>query len=581
MPMRDRAGFVWTSVALLAVVSCLWFAHAQAADAPDSVLVNGKFVTLDEQGTVVQAVAVREGRIQRIGPSREIEALAAPDTKIVDLHGRTVLPGFIDGHAHPSLAVRMIDKYVDGRYATTPSIAVLLDKIGAAAAKTPPGQWVIVAGSSSSQTRFAESRLPTRAELDAASPERPVMFLNGSHEAVVNTAGVRALGLGHGMAEVKGARIELDAAGDPTGVIQEGMGIFPDARIPAADLRRYYSHDIPAMWNAQGYTSVYAITPLPELPVMKEIAATAGAPSIRYTVAVFTDPGGRLLPQAFDGLAFPASVDPDTFRFAGLKVWVDSDVPMRGGAVTVPYAGPAGGYGILNLNQEQLDALAVRAYRAGVPFLAHATGDKATAMALTAFERAQQDPAGGHGLQRIEHYGEFMLGSDDLARAKRLGVKVNVTPGWVYTLANSTVQNLGPERAKGAFQFRSMIDAGLEPGAGTDLTGIVLETMNPFLHIWAAVTRNSDVGVFVPGQAVSLDEALRMMTIWSARAQGEGSVKGSIEVGKLADLVVISEDITTMAPARIRDLKVLATVVGGRVVYEAAGPAKANDASSR
>jgi hypothetical protein len=260
---------------------------------------------------------------------------------------------------------------------------------------------------------------------------------------------------------------------------------------------------------------------------------------------------------------------------AGIKVWVDSDVPMRGGAVTVPYAGAAGGYGLLNVTQEELDALALRAHRAGLAFLAHATGDRATAMALTAFEHVQAGvgagtPGQGATLQRIEHFGEFMLGPDDLARAKRLGVKVNVQPAWIHTLANSTIENLGAERARGAFQFRSMIEAGLEPGFGTDLTGIVLETLDPFLHVWAAVTRTSDVGVFVPEQAVSVTDALRMLTIWSARAQGEGATRGSIEPGKLADMVVISGDITRIPPSAIRDLKVLKTIVGGRVVYEAA-----------
>jgi predicted amidohydrolase YtcJ len=144
-----------------------------------------------------------------------------------------------------------------------------------------------------------------------------------------------------------------------------------------------------------------------------------------------------------------------------------------------------------------------------------------------------------------------------------------VQPAWIYTLANSTIQNLGAERARSAFQFRAMIDAGLEPGFGTDLTGIVLETFDPFLHVWAAVTRMSDVGVFVPEQAVSVNEALRMLTIWAARAQGEDAIKGSLEPGKLADMVVISGDILAIPPSAIRDLRVLKTIVGGRVVYEA------------
>ena len=562
------------------LVCALSTARAEAAVVAETVFLHGKILTLDAAGTVVEAVAVKDGWIMATGSDTAIRKLAGARTEVVDLQGRTVLPGFVDGHAHPSFAVRMIERYLDGRIATTPSVAVLLRKIATRAAETPAGEWILVAGSSSSQTRFAERRIPTRAELDAAAPASPVMFLNGSHESVVNSTGLGVLGIQRGMRELKGAYIELDGDGEPTGVIREGLAIFPDLRVPDDDLRRYYARLIPQMWNAHGYTSVYALVPLNQLGVLKELAQAEHS-TLRYTLAVHADPAGRLLPATLDGLLLAPGVDPAWYRLAGLKVWIDSDVPMRGGAVTVPYAGEAGGYGLLNLTQEELDALARRTHRAGLALLAHATGDRATAMALTAFERVQAQPGPGapaHGaaLQRIEHFGEFMLGADDLARAKRLGVLVNVQPGWLYTLANSTIENLGAERARAAFQFRSMIDAGLEPGFGTDLTGIVLETFDPFLHVWAAVTRVSDVGVFVPEQAVSVTEALRMLTLWSARAQGEGSIKGSIEPGKLADMVVISDDILAIAPSAIRDLKVLKTIVGGRVVYEASAPAVAS-----
>ena len=562
------------------LVCALSTARAEAAVVAETVFLHGKILTLDAAGTVVEAVAVKDGWIMATGSDTAIRKLAGARTEVVDLQGRTVLPGFVDGHAHPSFAVRMIERYLDGRIATTPSVAVLLRKIATRAAETPAGEWILVAGSSSSQTRFAERRIPTRAELDAAAPASPVMFLNGSHESVVNSTGLDVLGIQRGMRELKGAYIELDGDGEPTGVIREGLAIFPDLRVPDDDLRRYYTRLIPQMWNAHGYTSVYALVPLNQLGVLKELAQAEHS-TLRYTLAVHADPAGRLLPATLDGLLLAPGVDPAWYRLAGFKVWIDSDVPMRGGAVTVPYAGEAGGYGLLNLTQEELDALALRTHRAGLALLAHATGDRATAMALTAFERVQAQPgpslpSHGAALQRIEHFGEFMLGPDDLARAKRLGVLVNVQPGWLYTLANSTIENLGAERARAAFQFRSMIDAGLEPGFGTDLTGIVLETFDPFLHVWAAVTRVSDVGVFVPEQAVSVTEALRMLTLWSARAQGEGSIKGSIEPGKLADMVVISDDILAIAPSAIRDLKVLKTIVGGRVVYEASAPAVAS-----
>ena len=558
-------------------------ARAEAPAAAETVFLHGRILTLDPAGTMVQAVAVKDGRILVTGSDAQVRKLVGATTAVVDLQGRTVLPGFIDGHVHPSFAVRMIEHYLDGRIATTPSVAALLRKIAARVAETPAGQWLIVAGSSSSQTRFAERRIPTRAELDSVAPKSPVMFLNGSHESVVNSVGLGVLGIKRDAHELKGAYIELDADGEPTGVIREGLAIFPDQRIPDDDLRRYYSSVIPKMWNERGYTSMYALAPLNQLGVLKELAQGKHA-SLRYTFAVHADPAGRFLPASLDGLSLAPTVDPAWYRLAGVKVWVDSDVPMRGGAVTMPYAGEAGGYGLLNMTQEELDTLALRARRAGLAFLAHATGDRATDMALTAFEHVQAQlpagaPARGAALQRIEHFGEFMLGPDDLARAQRLGVMVNVQPGWIYTLANSTIENLGAERARGAFRFRDMIDAGLEPGFGTDLTGIVLETFDPFLHVWAAVTRMSDVGVFVPEQAISVTDALRMLTIWSARAQGEDRIKGSIEPGKLADMVVISDDILRIPPSAIRGLKVLKTIVGGQVVYEA--PAMASRGDSR
>jgi predicted amidohydrolase YtcJ len=202
--------------------------------------------------------------------------------------------------------------------------------------------------------------------------------------------------------------------------------------------------------------------------------------------------------------------------------------------------------------------------------LIHCTGDRANVMALDAYEKVIRggDP---RTLMRIEHLGDFLLGPGVLERSRALDVKANVQPGWIYTLANVMINNLGEERAKAqSFQFRTMIDAGLEPGYGSDLTGFVRETENPFMHIQAAVTRGAADGTtFVPEQAVTVDEALRMMTIWSARAQGEGHLKGSIEPGKLADFAVLSDDITRVAPTTIRDVSVVTTVVGGEVVYEA------------
>jgi predicted amidohydrolase YtcJ len=171
----------------------------------------------------------------------------------------------------------------------------------------------------------------------------------------------------------------------------------------------------------------------------------------------------------------------------------------------------------------------------------------------------------------------FQMSDKQLRRARAMveeGFKISIQPTWLLDLVKADYENMGPERTRTGFKFRSMIDAGLEPAAGTDVTGIYLDNINPFLAIYASVTRQSDRGVFMPEQAVSVTEALKMWTVWAAKSMGEFDVKGSIEPGKYADMTVLSDDIFTMPKENLKDVKVLTTIVGGTVVYEAKGPRK-------
>ena len=166
----------------------------------------------------------------------------------------------------------------------------------------------------------------------------------------------------------------------------------------------------------------------------------------------------------------------------------------------------------------------------------------------------------------------FQLTDKQLSRAKELrskGLRVSVQPTWLLDLVKADYENMGPGRTRTGFMFRSMIDAGLEPAAGTDVTGIYLDNVNPFLAIYAAVTRNSDRGIFMPEQAVTVTEALKMWTVWAARSMGEGDLKGTLEPGKYADLTVLSDDIFTMPKPGLKNVKTLKTIVAGKVVYEA------------
>ena len=200
----------------------------------------------------------------------------------------------------------------------------------------------------------------------------------------------------------------------------------------------------------------------------------------------------------------------------------------------------------------------------------HCSGDKATTIGLNAYDEVIKSGRPG-GIIRIEHFGMFQLTDAQLQRAKEMkskGLHVSVQPIWLLELVKADYENMGAMRASTGFQFRSMIDAGLEPAASTDMTGIYLGNINPFEAMYAMVTRESDRGLFLAGQAISVTEALKMWTIWGAKSMGQSDMKGTIEPGKYADMTVLSEDIFTMPKEGLKNIKILKTIVGGAVVYE-------------
>lgn len=561
-------------VTALAFISAFAAAASAADNAPDAIYYNGKIVTLDTAGSTVSAVAVKDGKFVAAGTTDEIKKLAGPSTRIFDLEGRTAVPGLIDGHTHPVEAARMIEKWVDCRYPGTRSLKEAMKHIAARAKITPKGEWIFAAAASGSENKFTEKRIPNKADLDAAAPDNPVVFLNGAHESVINTLAIQKMGITKDMKRLKhGGVIMRDDKGEPTGDLIESEGDVPDEPTEK-DLVRYYTKSIPDIWNKNGFTSIVGLTNAKVLPVLNAIAASKEAPRrLRWTVPVWTDPGDKLLPEDLSTLAVSQEADPAWFKTGGIKAWIDGEPDARTGGVYKPYCGHfvtdfPGGKGIMNFTQERANDLAKKVDDAGLMCLFHCSADYSTDVGLNAYENVLK--AGKRkNILRIEHFGVFMLSDEQLKRAVDMDIKVSVQPAWLTTLAKSNTDNLGKTRADTGFRFRSMIDAGLEPSGGTDVTGIYLVTLNPFLHMYASVTRNSDMGIFGPEQAITVTEAVKMWTVWAAKAIGEEAVKGSIEPGKYADMTVLSDDIFTMPKEEIKNVKVLRTIVGGDIVYTA------------
>lgn len=543
------------------------------ADAADILFVNAAIATLDPGRPEAEAVAVRDGRFTAVGSTAEIRTLATADTKVVDLQGKRVVPGFIDAHCHPVETIWLKNDWVDARFPETTSVAATLDKLRDRVAQTPAGVWIFVACVSATENKFIEKRLPTITELDAAAPDNPVLVANGAHMSVINTAALNALDIKPGQTDLpRGGRVLLDAHGEHTGVVTDGFADVPSSPDPS-EISGFYATGIAEFWNQYGFTSMLAITPRPAVAALRAVSAAKPRNDIRISVSVWVTPDGQGFPDNLDEFEMPAGSDPDYYRFFGIKAWVDGENDCRTGYMYEPYVGhfdtdPQGGRGSLVTPQDRATAFAILAHRNRRVAMLHCSGDAAVDIGLSAYEQAMS--AGSEILFRIEHFGMFQLTDTQVERARALaskGLRISVQPIWLTELVKADLENMGVARARTGFKFKTLIDAGLEPAASTDMTGIYLHNINPFPAMQAVVTRQSDAGEFEPQEAVSVHEALQMWTIWPARAIDEGADRGSIEVGKLADMVVLSDDVLAVAPDQIGGVSVEMTIVGGRVVY--------------
>jgi predicted amidohydrolase YtcJ len=469
----------------LLIAAAVAFMPAAFAADPDVIYLNGKVATLDAAESMAEAVAVKDGKFMSVGSTEEIKKLAGPATKMIDLGGKTVVPGLIDAHCHPMETIMMKDGWVDARYPGTPSVKQALINIADWVKKTPKGKWIFVACVSASENKFLEKRLPTKVELDSVAPDNPLILADGTHLAVANSMALLELGITKGVSELKGGgRAILDKDGEPNGTLTDAMGAVPDTP-SVADLERYYTEGIQKFWSEYGFTSLLAITPSAALPVLQDISSKK-KPNIRYTVSVWTAPNSEGMPEDLAKFRMPEGADPAWYRFAAIKDWVDGENDCRTGYMYEKYRGhfdtdPPGNRGTLVTPLATVERFATIANKNGAMCMLHCSGDEAMDIGLTAYENRIKagEPK---TIRRIEHFGMFQMTDEQLRRAVAMvpdGFNVSIQPTWLLDLVKADYENMGGKLAGTGFEFRKMIDAGLEPPAGTDMTGIYLANINP------------------------------------------------------------------------------------------------------
>ena len=527
----------------------------------DLALVNGKIVTVDDLDSIREAVAVKFGRILAVGSRGDIEALIGEGTQVIDLGGRTVIPGLIDSHGHiiREGAVRRIN--VDLSQETgVRTIADLQARLAERAAETPPGEWVT--GYQEDDSKLAERRHPTRWELDEASREHPVIISTvGGHLSMANTRAFEMAGVTKETPDPVGGKFDRDPeTGEMTGGLHEAAieMIRPGGPVEPTREQSYEgAKQILQECAALGLTGIYDTVDGPQIRAVLDLKNRGELPiRVRMDVRI------QLLPE-LDKLGVYRGLGDDWARICGLKFFFDGAISARTAAVTEEYLNKPGFYGVMATTREIATETIMGAYGKGYRISAHANGDRAIAMYLDIMEEAQARYPREDPRNRDIHC--TVITPELVERISELGILPTIFGPYPYYHGDKLLPAFGEERLERMFAARTFLDAGVKVAAHSDHP---CAPHPPMMGIHALVNRTTKAGRPIGrSQKVSVMEALRLYTINAAYQQFDEDRLGSIEAGKLADMVVLGEDILTIPPEMIIDTPIDMTIVEGRIVH--------------
>jgi hypothetical protein len=559
----------------------LTLAGARAGEkAADTVLVDGKVITLDARERVAEALAIRDGRIVAVGTSAEILKLAGDRTEIIRLGGKTVRPGFIESHVHSIGAARAS---VTETYAELSSIAEIQDWIRRRAKQAPAGQWIEVPRNEI--TRLKERRHPTPAELDAATTGHPVLYTSAMKHAL-NTAGFRALGIVDANSKLPDGEIVRDEQGRP--VLIRGGNQSLRKLLPRPNVTREQTMEaltrLLRRYNEVGITTIYERATDREGVGMYAELRNQGRLTTRMRATFrFSARTPEAVEKYIQNLGFKPGEGDDWVRAATMKITVDGGIHWGTTRLSEPYGEKRIHFyrltdpsyrGELYYTPDEMKSVFAAVNRLGWPMSIHVTGDAGTEAVLDAIAAvAATDP--GIKQRRFTLLHTYFPTPTIARRAKELGVGADTQGYLYYRDADAMADIYGKPWAERFIGLGEWARAGVPVGVNSDhMIGSdpdhAMNSFNPALMLWIAVARQTDRGnVYGAQQKLSRLDALRAVTLWAAWLSFDEDKLGSLEPGKLADLVVIDRDYLSCAEDDIRRIKVLKTIVGGRTVFEA------------
>jgi predicted amidohydrolase YtcJ len=532
------------------------------------LFLNGNIYTMDAARPRAQAMAIDSisGRIIAISDNDEVRRAGGLHTELVDLRGRTVLPGFIDAHIH-LLSYAYRAHHIDaGACASEDEVAALVSQ---RAKQTPAGQWIL--GGQWDKNTWPGQQFPGRASLDAAAPAHPVaLWSKDGHVLWVNSLALQRAGITANTPEPANGAILRDGSGEPTGILEEEEAtnlVYRVIEEPDPTLTRSLVQRALTELQRSGITTIHDIEGQNALRLFQQLRDEQ-ALGVRVQMIL----PRQVLPE-LRAVGLRAGFGDDLLSFGGIKIFADGTLGSQTAAMLESFEGNPGNFGILALPEQELKETVSAAAGMGITIAIHAIGDRAARVALDGIEQAQrllaEHAASAAAAPRLRYRLEHvqLIAPGDLERMRRLGVIASVQP--FHAVADRDIaERYWGKRHRHAYAYRTMQQTGIPLALGSDAP---VETFDP-LHILYAATRRNDTATpqrpaWLPDQALAITDALWSYTLGAAYAGAEEHNKGSLTVGKLGDAIVLREDILSVPPEKMAENGVQATILGGKVVY--------------
>jgi predicted amidohydrolase YtcJ len=548
---------------LLVAVTFLAFHTTGAQSHADLIILNGKIWTVNPKQPEAEAVACIGNRIVAVGTTSEIKAWAGRSTRVIDLAGKRVVPGFNDAHVHFSSGGANLSSV---QLRTAQSDREFGERIRAFAARIPKGRWIT--GGDWDHEGWTPPHLPTRSMIDEATPENPV-FVNrlDGHMALANSRALILAGITRETPDPPGGTIVRDAHGEPTGILKDAA-MDPVYRVLPDDSQDEIVDAVRAAVRSAAENGVTSIQDMSASPAV--LAAYQHLLSRNeLTVRIYGfQPLASWKRQASVGLR--AGFGNERLKIGGMKGFADGSLGSTTALFFSPYDDAPSNSGLPSeemIPESKMLANIIGADSAGLQIGIHAIGDRANRMILDMFDRAVKHNGARDRRFRIEHAQH--LQRQEIASFAHQGVIASMQPYHAIDDGRWAERRIGADRAKGTYAFRSLLDAGVILAFGSDWS---VAPMDPLMGIYSAVTRSTLDGKhpdgWIPEQKISVAEAIEAFTLGPAFASFDEGIKGSIETGKCADMVVLSDDILQMKPSLLNTARVLMTIFDGRVIYD-------------